>query len=64
MMILKPMADRYYEYCRKNNLMPTEEGYKIWFEALDILLSKTENDIIHGTSTMEPKGLFGVVVIK
>lgn len=47
-MILKSMNDKYYEYCRKNKLIPTEEGYKIWFEELDILNHKkqvVDNDI-------------------
>ena len=27
---MNEFSHEYYEYCRKNNLMPTDEGYKIW----------------------------------
>jgi hypothetical protein len=38
-------GSEYYEYCRKNKLMPTEEGYKIWYEKLDILNEIEKKDI-------------------
>jgi hypothetical protein len=27
----------YYDYCEKNRLMPTDEGYKIWLKSRIII---------------------------
>ena len=38
--------------------MPTEEGHKIWCEGITKMIKNIENELVQGTSSIKPRGLF------